>query len=129
MLNNNKTEFFIAGSRQSIQRLPPIQLQVGDSTIMPSCHIAEPWCHVCHPYDHVKAGQCYCFICELPTTQPLETTPLPGSRNKAPSSTCSNSFLSGLWQRPALWNNIKRTQTPSVNSEQICQIHILCLET
>ena len=39
MLNNNKTEFFIAGSRQSIQRLPPVQLQVGDSTIMPSCHI------------------------------------------------------------------------------------------
>ena len=39
MLNNNKTEFFIAGCRQSIQRLPPIQLQVGDSTIMPSCHI------------------------------------------------------------------------------------------
>ena len=38
MLNNNKTEFFIAGSRQSIQRLPPVQLQ-GDSTIMPSCHI------------------------------------------------------------------------------------------
>ena len=39
MLNNNKTEFFIAGSRQSIQRLPSIQLQVGDNTIMPSCHI------------------------------------------------------------------------------------------
>ena len=39
MLNNNKTEFFIAGSRQSIQRHPPSQLQVGNSTIMPSCHI------------------------------------------------------------------------------------------
>ena len=39
MLNNNKTEFFIAGSRLSIQRLPPVQLQVGDSTITPSCHI------------------------------------------------------------------------------------------
>ena len=71
----------------------------------------------------------YCFIFELPTTQPLETTPLPGSRNKAPSITPSNLFLSALWQRPALWNNIKRTQTPSANSEQSCQIHILSLET
>ena len=46
MLNNNKTEFFIAGCWQSIQRLPPIQLQVGDSTIMPSCHIWNLGCHV-----------------------------------------------------------------------------------
>ena len=39
MLNNNKTEFFIAGSRQGIDKLPPLQLQVGESTIMPSSHV------------------------------------------------------------------------------------------
>jgi hypothetical protein len=39
MLNNSKTEFLIAGTHQSIKKLPPLQLQVGDSTIKPSSHV------------------------------------------------------------------------------------------
>lgn len=39
MLNNKKTEFLIAGSSQSIKKLPPLQLHVGDDTIMPSSHV------------------------------------------------------------------------------------------
>ena len=39
MLNNNKTEFFIAGSQFAVKKLPPLQLRVGDSSIPPSNHV------------------------------------------------------------------------------------------
>ncbi|KAJ8023331.1 hypothetical protein HOLleu_35739 [Holothuria leucospilota] len=35
-LNNDKTEFYIAGTKQSLQNLPSLQLEVG------SCHINPP---------------------------------------------------------------------------------------
>ena len=38
-LNNDKTEFFIAGSYQSLQKLPKVQLKVADIHIEPSCNI------------------------------------------------------------------------------------------
>ena len=38
-LNNDKTEFFIAGTKQSLQKLPPLQLEVGNCHISPSSEI------------------------------------------------------------------------------------------
>ena len=38
-LNNDKTEFFIAGTRQSLLKLPKLSLAVGDSQIEPSSNI------------------------------------------------------------------------------------------
>lgn len=38
-LNNEKTEFFIAGTYQSLQKLPKLQLTVGESIIEPSRNI------------------------------------------------------------------------------------------
>jgi hypothetical protein len=38
-LNNEKTEFFIAGTYHSLQKLPKLQLTVGESAIEPSSNI------------------------------------------------------------------------------------------
>ena len=35
-LNNDKTEFFIAGTKQRLQKLPQIELKVGECIIKPS---------------------------------------------------------------------------------------------
>ena len=35
-LNSNKTEFFVAGTMQTLSTLSPVELKVGDSIIKPS---------------------------------------------------------------------------------------------